>query len=129
VSKGVLWWCWKKKGANLGFRQVDEVGPELRNRREGFRKHFLACGTLSGNHNFLRKGYVVRRRSVQSVISSWVSKAEVGEHLSVCQRTVDRWANDGIIPPGVKMGANGVLRWKLAEIDEWLAKKGGVARG
>jgi predicted DNA-binding transcriptional regulator AlpA len=70
----------------------------------------------------------VRRRSVQSVISPWVGKAEVGEHLSVCQRTVDRWASEGIIPPGKKMGANGVLRWRLADIDAWM-EKGGIARG
>jgi predicted DNA-binding transcriptional regulator AlpA len=66
----------------------------------------------------------MRRNVAPSVISPWVGKREAADHLGICERTLDRWAATGLIPAGRKMGANGVLRWRLADIDAWMQREG-----
>ncbi len=48
----------------------------------------------------------------------------VAERLSISWRTVLRRADDGSMPPGIKIGA--ARRWRESELEEWVA--GGCRR-
>ncbi len=48
---------------------------------------------------------------------------QVAELLSVGERTVWRWASAGRIPAPLKL-SNKVVRWRQADIDEYLARLG-----
>jgi excisionase family DNA binding protein len=49
----------------------------------------------------------------------WVNKATVAAHLSVSQRTVERYMRRGL--PYVKLYDGGAVRFRIAAVDAWLA--------
>jgi excisionase family DNA binding protein len=51
----------------------------------------------------------------------WATPAEVAKHLQVEESTVKQWAKLGTIPHGK---AGSMLRFDLAEIDEWVRSRG-----
>ena len=52
----------------------------------------------------------------------WVSKRVVARHFGVCTRTVENWGSRGC--PRLK-GRNGLRRYRLSEMEDWLRELGG----
>jgi hypothetical protein len=48
----------------------------------------------------------------------WQDKATLGEHISLSERGVDLWVQQGLLPPGRMRG--GKLMWRWSEVDERL---------
>jgi prophage regulatory protein len=47
---------------------------------------------------------------------AWLSDKDLADRYGVCRITIWRWAKNGVIPPGKKIGPN-TTRWSAAEID------------
>jgi excisionase family DNA binding protein len=47
---------------------------------------------------------------------------DLAEMLRVSTRTLRTWRHEGELPPAITIG--GALRWRRADVDAWLAKKG-----
>ena len=45
----------------------------------------------------------------------------VAKRLNVCERTVKRWADNGTMPPPVRIGGR-LLRWNAAELNAWQSR-------
>jgi len=60
---------------------------------------------------------------------AWLSDRDLALRYGVTRITIWRWAKNGVIPPGKKIGPN-TTRWSTAEIESRDAEKmnGGVTR-
>lgn len=52
--------------------------------------------------------------NVQTVEESYLSAREIARRLSVSLKTVMRWAKEGKLPAGVKLGR--LRRWRRSEL-------------
>lgn len=48
--------------------------------------------------------------------------ADLAERLRVSEKTVRTWRSEGVLPAPIEIG--GVIRWRAAEFEEWLAGQG-----
>lgn len=56
----------------------------------------------------------------QRSASRLISAAEIGTRFGVSDETINRWADEGRIPPSVKFGRR--RRWRESDIDEFIEK-------
>ncbi len=54
-----------------------------------------------------------------------LTTAEVSTYLQVPVATIHQWRHRGEGPPAYKVGRH--LRWRLADVDAWLATTGSTA--
>jgi len=54
--------------------------------------------------------------------SIFLSKKEVARKFNISPSTVFRWANDGIIPPPIRLGPNTIC-WDENELDDAIEEK------
>jgi predicted DNA-binding transcriptional regulator AlpA len=47
---------------------------------------------------------------------AWLSDRDLADRYAVSRITIWRWARNGVIPPGKKIGPN-TTRWSAAEIE------------
>jgi predicted DNA-binding transcriptional regulator AlpA len=53
-----------------------------------------------------------------------VSKNRVAALLSVHPQTISRWVRAGGFPPPLRAaGANTALRWRVADVEGWIAER------
>ncbi|MDZ7789405.1 MAG: hypothetical protein U5L08_02705 [Xanthomonadales bacterium] len=52
---------------------------------------------------------------------AWLSDKDLADRYGVCRITIWRWAKNGNLPPGKKIGPN-TTRWSTAEIEDRDAK-------
>ena len=50
---------------------------------------------------------------------SLLTKQQLGEKVKLSMRSIDRHVTEGKMPKGFLLG--GARRWRLAEIDQWIA--------
>ena len=55
-------------------------------------------------------------------LEPWWTKAQVARHLRVSERTVERWARDGM--PCLRAGRGRTVRYRASEVEAWLARGG-----
>jgi len=60
--------------------------------------------------------------STTTTTSEYITAAQIGAFLRVDERTVCRWADAGVMPPGIRVG-NRIRRWRKDDIYEWLRQR------
>jgi DNA-binding transcriptional MerR regulator len=53
-----------------------------------------------------------------------LTQRQAAAYLNVSIRTMQRWRRQGIGPPSIRL-PNGYLRYRPADLDEWLKRYGG----
>lgn len=57
----------------------------------------------------------------------YLSDVEAAIRYSVHRNTIHRWARESRFPKPIKLGQN-CTRWRLADLEEWEAKREGAFR-
>lgn len=52
----------------------------------------------------------------------WLTKRQIAEHFGVSVRTIERWRQQADFPGRRVHGDRGVVRFSLAECEEWLER-------
>jgi predicted DNA-binding transcriptional regulator AlpA len=52
----------------------------------------------------------------------WQTKAVLAEHISVSERTIENWVQQGKLPPPRRIG--GLLLWRWSEVEKFLDNGG-----
>ncbi len=64
--------------------------------------------------------------TVPKLADPLLTTEQVAHYLQVPVATLHQWRHRGEGPPAYKVGRH--LRWRLADVDAWLASTGSVAR-
>jgi excisionase family DNA binding protein len=65
---------------------------------------------------------VTKHNSTVSKPKKWVGSTFIAAACGASIETIARWANDGILPPFVRVGRN--RRWRRQDVEQFLNERG-----